>query len=87
MEVKHDASRQEFYVELEGHRAHVAYQIHDEGLDIRHTIVPEAIGGKGIASALVKAAYDYGRCKGLKAIAPALMPWSGCSGILNTREK
>ena len=69
MEVKHDASRQEFYVELEGHRAHVAYQIHDEGLDIRHTIVPEAIGGKGIASALVKAVYDYGRCKGLKAIA------------------
>ena len=56
MEVKHDVSRQEFYVELEGHRAHVAYQIHDEGLDIRHTIVPEAIGGKGIASALVKAA-------------------------------
>ena len=47
MEVKHDASRQEFYVELEGHRAHVAYQIHDEGLDIRHTIVPEAIGGEG----------------------------------------
>ena len=29
----------------------------------------KAIGGKGIASALVKAAYDYGRCKGLKAIA------------------
>ena len=29
MEVQHDASRQEFYVELEGHRAHVAYQIHD----------------------------------------------------------
>ena len=29
MEVKHDASRQEFYVELEGHRAHVAYQIHE----------------------------------------------------------
>lgn len=27
MEVKHDVSRQEFYVELEGHRAHVAYQI------------------------------------------------------------
>ena len=25
MEVKHDVSRQEFYVELEGHRAHVAY--------------------------------------------------------------
>ena len=69
MEINHDESRQEFYVELEGHRAHVAYQIHDEGLDIRHTIVPEAIGGRGIASALVKAAYDYARCKGLKAVA------------------
>ena len=32
-----------FYVELEGHRAHVAYQIHDEGLDIRHTIVPDSV--------------------------------------------
>ena len=58
-----------FYVELEVHRANVSYKIHDEGLDIRHTIVPKAIGGKGIASALVQAAYDYGRCKGLKAIA------------------
>lgn len=77
MEVKHDESRQEFYVELEGHRAHVSYKIHDEGLDIRHTIVPEAIGGKGIASALVQAAYDYGRCKGLKAIAtcPYAVVW------------
>ena len=31
MEVKHDESRQEFYVELEGHRAHVSYKFHDEG--------------------------------------------------------
>ncbi|WP_072543910.1 GNAT family N-acetyltransferase [Bacteroides mediterraneensis] len=69
MEIKHDESRQEFYVELEGHRAYVAYQIHDGGLDIRHTIVPEAIGGRGIASALVKAAYGYAHCKGLKAVA------------------
>lgn len=69
MEVKHDESRQEFYVELEGHRAYVAYQTRDGELDIRHTIVPAAIGGRGIASVLVKAAYDYGLCKGLKAIA------------------
>ena len=45
--------------------------VHDEAKkqDIRHTIVPEEIGGRGIASALVKAAYDYARCKCLKPVA------------------
>ncbi len=54
---------------VDGYKAHVAYEIHERGLDIRHTVVPEAIGGRGIASALVKAVYDYARVKQLKPIA------------------
>ena len=61
MEIVHDEAKKQFKVEVDGYTAHVAY--------IRHTIVPEEIGGRGIASALVKAAYDYARCKCLKPIA------------------
>ena len=59
MEIMHDESRNQFRMEAEGLVAHVAYEITDGGLDIRHTIVPKSLEGRGIASALVKAAYDY----------------------------
>lgn len=68
MEIIHDALRNQFKTEVEGHLAHVAYRIENGALDIRHTIVPEEIGGRGIASALVKAAYDYAREKDLRAV-------------------
>lgn len=69
MEIIHDALRNQFKTEVEGHLAHVAYRIENGALDIRHTVVPEEIGGRGIASALVKAAYDYAREKDLRAVA------------------
>ncbi len=46
MEVKHDESRQEFYVELEGHRAHVSYKIHDEGLEFDTRLCRKLLEGK-----------------------------------------
>ncbi|MBO5182373.1 MAG: N-acetyltransferase [Paraprevotella sp.] len=70
MEIIHDEAGKQFKVEVDGHTAYVAYRLTaDNGLDIRHTIVPDEIGGRGIASALVKAAYDYARGNGLKPIA------------------
>lgn len=69
MEIIHDTTRNWFRTEVDGHTAHIAYRLHDGALDIRHTIVPEEIGGQGIASALVKAAYDYAREQGLKPVA------------------
>ena len=59
MKIKHDKDACRFATTVDGVTAHVAYRIYDGMLDIRHTIVPEAIEGRGIASALVKAAYDY----------------------------
>lgn len=70
MEILHSEAQHRFWTEIEGWMAYVDYQLTaNEGLDIRHTIVPEEIGGRGIAAALVKAAYDYGKSKGLKPIA------------------
>lgn len=69
MDIKHNAEQRRFEKEVDGYKAHVAYSIHDNGLDIRHTIVPSEIGGRGIASALVKAAYDFALENALKPIA------------------
>ena len=66
MDIKHNAEQRRFEIEVDGYEAHVAYSIHDNGLDIRHTIVPSEIGGRGIASALVKAAYDFALENALK---------------------
>jgi len=59
MNIEHDKENEIFSVVVDGVTAHVSYKLVDGGLDIRHTIVPDEIGGRGIASALVKAAYDY----------------------------
>ena len=69
MEIIHIPENSRFQTTVDGVTAHVSYKITDGGLDIRHTIVPEEIGGRGIASALVKAAYDYALSQGLKCVA------------------
>ena len=35
MEVKHNVDQMKFWTEVDGYEAHVAYQLHDKGLDIR----------------------------------------------------
>ncbi|MEG1615972.1 MAG: GNAT family N-acetyltransferase [Bacteroidales bacterium] len=69
MEIIHDKENNSFKVTVDGYTAHVDYVIKDNALDIRHTLVPKEIGGKGIAAALVKAAYDYAKEAGLKPMA------------------
>ena len=69
MVIVHEPEKGRFYTIVNGFKAHVAYHIKDGSLDIRHTIVPEEIGGRGIASELVKATYDYAVSEGLKPVA------------------
>ena len=44
MEILHDEGGKRFWTLVDGYTAHVAYEIREKGLDIRHTVVPEAIG-------------------------------------------
>ena len=70
MEIRHDERKHWFWTEVDNHMAHVAYELTENGgLDIRHTIVPEEIGGRGIASMLVRTAYNYAREHQLKPVA------------------
>lgn len=65
-EIKHQLDQKLFKTEVEGRTAFVQYRLLNGSLDIIHTIVPRPIEGQGIASALVKAAYDYAVANGLK---------------------
>lgn len=77
MDINHEKGTKEFFTEIEGKKAYVSYEIHDGGLDIIHTIVPDELGGRGIAAELVQTAYDYAKTEGLKPIAtcPYAVRW------------
>lgn len=66
MEIIHDKPERTFYVEVEGVRARLEYGLRDGVLEVLHTIVPGKIGGRGIAGALVSAAYDYAQSEHLR---------------------
>ena len=52
---------------MEGYTGYVEYALLPQSvMDIRHTIVPKEIGGRGIAAALVKFALEYARSQGMK---------------------
>jgi len=83
MEIIHDLSRKQFQTVADGKTAYVSYDLVDGCLNIEHTIVPREIEGRGIAAALVKAAYDY--AMNYFRLRHAGMRQSGWIGILNTK--
>ncbi|MCC8536958.1 GNAT family N-acetyltransferase [Xanthomonas axonopodis pv. poinsettiicola] len=66
--VDHDPTQQHFVVDADGHRAELVYRRDSAGMTITHTLVPEAIAGRGIAAALVEAALEFARASGLKVV-------------------
>ncbi len=69
MEIIHDKYNNRFYTEVQGFTAYVSYEVWGDTLNIATTQVPKPLSGQGIASALVKATYDYAAEKELKPAA------------------
>ena len=67
--IRHAVERHRFETEVDGHVGYVEYALAGGVMSINHTIVPDAIGGRGIAGKLVQASVDFARDQGLK-IAP-----------------
>jgi uncharacterized protein len=65
-EIRHDQSSRRFIVDVDGHSGYLEYEAGSGTMTITHTIVPPAIGGRGIAGRLVQAALAYAREAGLK---------------------
>jgi len=62
--VNHDPGARQFTTEVEGSRAHLDYTLTGSVMTITHTRVPEAIGGRGIAAELMRAALGAARASG-----------------------
>ena len=65
-QIRHDAASRRFAIEVDGHLGYLEYERDGGTMAITHTIVPPAIGGRGIAAALVQAAVEYARADGLE---------------------
>lgn len=59
--ITHNEQANRFETTLEGNTGYISYQKRDDKLVYDHTIVPKALGERGIGSALVKHALDYAR--------------------------
>ncbi len=68
MQIDHDPASGRFSTQLDGHEAELVYRRQEGRLIIDHTGVPQAIGGRGVAGALVRAALDYVRAEGLRVV-------------------
>ena len=59
--IQHDQQAHRFTAEVEGSRAHLEYTLAEGIMTITHTLVPPAIGGRGIAAELMEAALKAAR--------------------------
>ena len=62
----HDNTKMErFETTVDGQVAYAAYRVEGQVIVFTHTVVPEAIGGRGVAIELVKAGLNSARERGL----------------------
>ena len=66
IDVVHHPVSSRFIAEVEGHQAHLDYEIVDGAMHITHTRVPSEIGGRGVAGEMTRVALDHARAEGLK---------------------
>lgn len=68
-ELRLDPARQSYELKVDGGIAVAHYESRGDALVLTHTVVPERLQGKGIASKLIKFALDDIRRRGLKLVA------------------
>ena len=61
IKITHDIEAKRFETAIDDHVGSISYQEQDGKLVYDHTIVPQALGGRGVGSALVKHALNYAR--------------------------
>lgn len=57
--ISHDSTGHLFTTEVDGFRAKLEYTLADGVMSITHTGVPQAIGGRGVAADLMRAALRF----------------------------
>jgi predicted GNAT family acetyltransferase len=69
MNVLHDVQRSRFVIPLGGGEAQLVYaMIGDDAIDLQHTEVPASDRNRGVADAMVRAAFAYAREHKLRVV-------------------
>jgi len=68
LDIRHHAAEHRFETEVEGLLCVLDYTLADGVMTITHTLVPEEVGGRGIAASLVKAALEHARHESWKVV-------------------
>lgn len=66
MQIVHNPTASRFEATVDGQLCVCQYRLFRNVMMLVHTGVPTALRGRGIAAALVRAALDHARAKGLK---------------------
>ena len=66
IDVVHHPVSSRFIAEVDGHQAHLDYEVVGDTMRITHTRVPTAIRDRGVAGELVRVAVTHARTEGLK---------------------
>ena len=64
----HNAAESRFETVVDGARCVLEYALRDGVMTITHTGVPAQVGGRGIAGALVAAAFEHARTAGWRVV-------------------
>jgi predicted GNAT family acetyltransferase len=68
IEVAHQPERQRFEAVVDGVSCVLEYGLRGNVMTITHTGVPAEVGGRGIAGALVAAAFEHARAAGWRVV-------------------
>lgn len=66
--VRDNRERSRFELEVDGGIAFADYELKDGVIVFTHTESPQALSGRGVASALIRGALEQVRAKGLKVV-------------------
>ena len=68
-EIRHNEQESQFETTVDGEVAYAAYDLEDpDRIVFTHTIVPDALAGRGIAGEIVKHALNHARERKLKVV-------------------
>ena len=68
-DIRNNEETSQFETTVDGHVAYTSYDLEDPDMIVfTHTIVPEALAGRGIAAQLVKHALQHARDHSLKVV-------------------
>jgi len=75
--IRHDAEARRFQTEVDGHTGVLDYSEHGDRVSFDHVVVPDAIGGRGVAGALTRHALEHARAEGWRVVprCPYVRAW------------